>query len=153
VGKYGATTQVGTGRSREEIERTLVRYGADGFGYGFDGNRAVVTFRMNDIMVRFMLVMPDLQSDEFQVTPTGKERSEDAAYKAWEQSQRQRWRALNLVIKAKLEAVESGITTFEEEFLAHILLSNGSTIGEHTIPQLEQANKGKKMPKLLPGVK
>lgn len=154
MGKYGAQTEVGADRSRAEIEKTLIRYGADGFGYGWDGQKAVVTFRFNGIMVRFTIQMPDLESDEFQLTDTGKERKRDAAIKSWEQSQKQRWRALALVVKAKLEAVDSGITTFEEEFLAHILLPSGETIGDYTLPQLEQVRMGgKKMPKLLPGVK
>ena len=41
---------------------------------------------------------------------------------------RQRWRALNLAIKAKLEAVESGIVTFDQEFLAHIVGPSGQTV-------------------------
>ena len=154
MGRYGAQTDVAAGRSREELERTLVRYGADGFGYGWDGLKAVITFRFEGIMVRFTIKMPDLQSEEFQLTPTGKDRSESQSYKAWEQAQRQRWRALNLVVKAKLEAVDSEITTFQEEFLAHILLPSGETVGDYTLPQLEQVRMGgKKMPKLLPGVK
>jgi hypothetical protein len=154
MGKYGASTEVAAGRSRDELEQTLVRYGADGFGYGWDGLKAVITFRFEGTMVRFTIKMPNLKDDEFQLTPTGKGRSETQAYKAWEQAQRQRWRALNLVVKAKLEAVDSDITTFQEEFLAHILLPNGETVGDYTLPQLEQVRmSGKKMPKLLPGVK
>lgn len=41
--------------------------------------------------------------------------------KEWEQACRQAWRALALVIKAKLEAVDAGIVTFEEEFMAQIV--------------------------------
>jgi hypothetical protein len=105
-------------------------------------------------MVRFTIAMPDRNSNEFTRTATGKDREEGAAYKAWEQAGRQRWRALNLVVKAKLEAVDSEITTFAEEFLAHILLPTGETVGDYTLPQLEQVRMGgKKMPKLLPGVK
>lgn len=64
------------------------------------------------------------------MTPTGRRtRSDDAAEKAWEQATRQRWRALHLVVKAKLEAVESGITVFDDEFLAHIVLPDGGTVG------------------------
>jgi hypothetical protein len=33
-----------------------------------------------------------------------------------------RWRALLLMIKAKVEAVESGVVTFEDEWLAHFVL-------------------------------
>ena len=154
MSRYAPQTDVSAGRSREELERTLVRYGADGFGYGWDGLKAVITFRFEGIMVRFTIKMPDLKSDEFQLTDTGKSRKSEAAVKSWEQAQRQRWRALNLVVKAKLEAVDSEITTFQEEFLAHILLPSGETVGDYTLPQLEQVRMGgRKMPKLLPGVK
>lgn len=37
---------------------------------------------------------------------------------------RRRWRALLLGIKAKLEYVQSGIATFDEEFLAHIVIDD-----------------------------
>jgi hypothetical protein len=57
-------------------------------------------------------------------------RTADAAEKAWEQVTRQRWRALALVIKAKLEAVTSGISTFEAEFLANTMLPDGRTVGD-----------------------
>jgi hypothetical protein len=59
--------------------------------------------------------------------------------KAWEQSQRQKWRALLLCIKAKLEACSSGITTLEHEFLAHFVHKDGKTVGEILIPQLDSA--------------
>lgn len=54
----------------------------------------------------------------------------------------------------KLEAVAAGITTFEDEFLAHTLLPNGATVGEWAAPQIEAvyADGGRHMPALLPGV-
>jgi hypothetical protein len=67
-----------------------------------------------------------------------------------EQAVRQRWRALALVIKAKLEAFESGIETFEQAFLANILLPDGQTVGQWMVPQVEQAYLTGTMPGLLP---
>jgi hypothetical protein len=64
----------------------------------------------------------------------------------YEKATRQRWRALALVIKAKLEAVESGITIFEDEFLAHIVLPDGSTAGDWMRPQIAKAYDKNKMP-------
>ena len=58
-------------------------------------------------------------------------------------------RALALTIKAKLEAVECGITIFDEEFLAHIVLPNGRTMGELYVPQIEHVYETKEMPPLL----
>lgn len=44
-----------------------------------------------------------------------------------------------MIIKAKLEAVESGISTIEREFLYEIVLPDGSTVGDWVIPQVECA--------------
>ena len=64
-------------------------------------------------------------------------RSDDQINKHWEQAQRSRWRALLLVIKAKLEAIDAGIATFEDEFLAYTMLPGGETVGEWIAPQLD----------------
>ncbi|WP_017941680.1 hypothetical protein [Thioalkalivibrio sp. ALE6] len=149
--RYAENTSVASDKSRAEIEATLRRYGASGFMYGWQGNIAVVAFEMQSRRVRFELPMPDPTEDEFALTPTGRERSPDQVEKHWEQACRQRWRALALVIKAKLEAVESGITEFEDEFLAHIQLPDGQTAGAWMRPQIDRAYQTGQMPALLPG--
>lgn len=149
MGRYAQTTTVAAERSRSEIEATLVRYGAGAFMYGWEESRAVVQFRMGDRHIRFDLPMPDKNERAFTHHSRG-ERTASAAHEAWEQATRQRWRALALVVKAKIEAVESGITTFEEEFLAHIVLPDGSTVGQWAAPQVEAAYLTGAMPKLLP---
>jgi hypothetical protein len=105
---------------------------------------------MNGRRIHFKLPMPDKSGSEFTQTPTGKPRAAGAIEQAYEQAVRQRWRALALVIKAKLEAVEAGITVFEEEFLAHIVLPNGGTVGQFMLPQVETAYATGQMPPLLP---
>lgn len=150
--KYASNTSVSSDRSRAEIEKTLSRYGASKFMYGWEESRAVIGFQMKDRMVKFILPMPSKADPEICKTDRGKDRSPTAIESAFEQAQRQRWRALNLVVKAKLEAVETGITTFEEEFLAHMVLPNGKTVSEELVPQLAIAYETKKMPKLLPGL-
>jgi hypothetical protein len=55
-----------------------------------------------------------------------------------------------LVIKAKLEAVASGITTFEDEFLAHIVMPDGQTVATHIKPRIAQAYETGSMQALLP---
>lgn len=148
---YAENTSVPADRSRNEIERTLQRYGADAFSYGWEGDMAVIAFRAGGRMVRFTLTMPDKADADFTRSPSGrKARTDEQALKAWEQATRQRWRALALVVKAKLEAVESGITTFEEEFMAHILLPDGTTVGQFMGPQIETAYETGDMPSLLP---
>lgn len=74
---------------------------------------------------------------------------QEEAYREWEQACRSRWRSLCLCIKAKLEAVEAGITSFEKEFLAHIVLPSGQTMGEYAIPHLEEMVTNGRMPQLM----
>jgi hypothetical protein len=153
---YAANTEVPVERSRAEIERTLERYGATAFAYGWDRARAQIEFAASGRRIRFVLPLPDRDDKQFTHYSRGKsfktlyERTPEAAQKKWEKASRQRWRALNLVIKAKLEAVEAGISEFEDEFLAHIVLPDGSTFGAWARPQIAAASEANEMPALLP---
>lgn len=147
---YAAETTVSVEKSRAEIEAILRRYKANGFMYAYEDNRAIVAFRMDGRMIRFKLEMPDPEAREFTQHSRGA-RTPEAAEKAWEQACRQKWRALALVIKAKLEAVSAGITTVEDEFLAHTVLPNNTTVGEWAKPQLDLAYSKGAMPALLTG--
>lgn len=148
MGKYASNTNVSSELSRLEIEKTLVRYGADNFAYATQKGKALIGFTMNERQIKFILPLPKIE--EFRYTPTGRDRSENSQYEAWEQACRQRWRALNLVIKAKLEAVECGISVFEDEFMSNIVLPGGETVGEFMRPQIAQAYISGAVPKLLP---
>lgn len=148
--RYAKDTSVSVANSKAEIEKILERYGADQFMSGWSSDRAIIGFMMAGRQVRFILPMPDRNDEEFTITPTGKARASDAAHKAWEQASRQRWRALALVIKAKLEAVESEISVFEDEFMANIVLPNGRTVSEEVRPRIAEAYSSGDMPNLLP---
>lgn len=145
---YAAQTTVSVEKSRAEIERTLQRYGASQFIYGWDQEVAVIGFVYGEDedrrQVRFKVAVPAYS--DFTRDRRGYGRSRTAATKAWEQAQRQRWRALLLVIKAKLEAIEAGIATFESEFLAYVVLPSGETVGEWVSPQLSEVYREGLMP-------
>jgi hypothetical protein len=148
MGKFAEGTSVSADRSRAEIEQTLKRYGADAFGYMHETERAVIMFRIEGKHVRFILPIPKVE--EFRYTPNQRQyRSDSQMRNAHEQAVKQRWRALNLVIKAKLEAVESKIVTLEDEFLAHIVLPDNQTVSQWIRPQIEQAYMDGKMPTRL----
>ena len=137
--RYAESTTVPSDRSRAEIEKTLARYGATTFQYGWQQDRAAIGFVMSGRQIRFILPLPDRENPDFTRTPTGKSRTATAAEAAYEQAVRQRWRALALMVKAKLEAVASGIVTFEEEFLSHTVLPSGRTVAQEIMPAVESA--------------
>lgn len=155
AGEYAKTTSVAVEKSRAEIESVLERYGATAFAYGWDASRAVIQFMAEGRQIRFILPLPDRSAREFtHQTAKGRThlaRTPSAAQSAYEQACRQRWRALLLAIKAKLESVACGIATFEDEFLAYVVLPDGQTAGDFLRPQLERAYAAAEMPSLLPG--
>ena len=132
---YAANTKVPVDQTRNEIERTLARYGASRFAYFSEDGRAIIVFEAEDRRLRFDLPLPQGETDKIA------------------QQRRQKWRALLLAIKSKLESVQSGIETFEEAFLAHVVMPDGITVGQHARPQIESAYKGEPMQALLPGPK
>jgi len=136
---YAAQTEVSAAKSQAEIQEMLTRAGARQFGLMMDPDKACIMFALGDRSVRFVLPLPNRNDARFRQFKRGystHNRTPEAAHKEWEQACRSRWRALKLCIKAKLEAVECGITTFDEEFLAHIVMRDGKTVGQLAIPQL-----------------
>lgn len=125
---YAQKTDVPIDRSKAQIEDVLRRHGSEGFGYMTHGGKAQVVFQFQKIPFRIELKMPELA--EFEQTPRGRSRRGQAIEREYEQACRSKWRALLLVIKAKLEAVEQGISTIEHEFAADIVIEGGKTLGQ-----------------------
>ena len=149
---FAENTSVPVERSRAEIETLLRKYGAEQFVSGWSSKDARIQFFVHGRYVRFVLELPDLQEKRFTVTPRyGKARSQDDARRLYEQEVRRLWRSLTLVVKAKLEAVESKIATFENEFMANIVMPDGKTVSEHVVPMIAKAYESGKMQPLLSG--
>lgn len=110
-------------------------------------------FECHGRRVRFTLPLPDRNDKVFTKDPssTWREVSKEKAQTKYEQAVRQKWRCMTLAIKAKLEVVESGIATFEEEFMAHVVLPNGETVGQFITPQIAKTYESGQMPPLLLG--
>jgi hypothetical protein len=143
--RYAQQTAVPIERSRAEIERLLMRAQAQGFAYMTEGTRAMIGFRYHDLGFKIHLPLPD--KDKFSRTPKGRRwRDADGPQIAWEQACRSSWRALCLIVKAKLEAVALGITTVEKEFASDLVLGDGRTLHEH----LSHSVMLGKVPKALP---
>lgn len=145
--KYAEHTIVSPEKSLQEIRQILKRYNATKFGMIEEADGVGIGFEMRDRRVRFMITLPKEGSVKVKVNGSN---TTVASQPAYEKSIRQRWRALVLVIKAKLEAVESGIETFEEAFMAQLVLPNGQTVGEWAAPQIAAAYTNNRMPPLLP---
>ena len=133
--RYAQRTKVPATQTRSEIESLLLKRGATGFVYGATAEQAMIGFEMQGWRLRFMLPMP-------QKSRTMSETRVVAETK-------RRWRALALVLKAKLEAVDSGIVEFPREFLAFIVTDGNATVGDQVVPGLATLVSSGKMPPLL----
>jgi hypothetical protein len=150
--RYAEGTEVPADRSRGEIERTLERYGATAFGYATENGTAMIQFKAQGRYVKLLLPVPNPSEARFTQYKQGSvtfNRTPSVARELYEKAARQPWRALALVVKAKLEAVEAGITTFENEFMAHIVMPNGKTFGETATPAIAEAYALGTMPDLV----
>jgi hypothetical protein len=121
--RYAEGTTVPVEKSRAEIEKLVSNHGASRFASGWEENRAAVSFALRGRLVRFVLNVPTLEDWRKARTTKGRE--------SWMQEEtRRRWRCLLLALKAKLEVVETGIASFDEEFLAHIVTDGNLTVYE-----------------------
>lgn len=147
AGRYATRTDVAIEDSLADIAALLRRYGAGELVTGYNAQSGCVAFSMAGRSVKLFVPMPDRGA--FAETPKGKRRSAEQQERRYEQALRQRWRALTLVLQAKLEACEVGISTLEREFLADLLLPEGHTVGAALLPSLEHSLATGQLPPLL----
>lgn len=145
---FAETTSVSVEKTRGEIESIVNRSGADAFASATSAGKAMIQFQLRGRIIRFMLPLPDKGDKKFTRCGRYNERVRtiDAAYAAWEQACRSKWRALFLSIKAKLYSIETGIEQFDSAFMAQIVMPNGKTMEELAVPMIADAYKHGRMP-------
>lgn len=138
--KYACDTTVCVQKSINDIQKILTQFGATRFGYMSSETDVIFACELRNKRIKFKLPLP-LKKD----VPYHPQRNSD---KYLEQQFRSLHRGLFLTIKAKLVSIDSGIETFEEAFLANIILSNGQSFGEYSIPKLEETYNSGDVPRL-----
>lgn len=139
TGKYAADTRVPVAKSRDELYRTLARYGATETLLHEMERGLRVGFIVNGLRVAFPFELPH------------RDDCETAA--AYERELRRRWRVLILVLKGKFESIENGAESATAAFLPYLILPDGSTVGEDVLPRVRDAYRSGTMPTtLLPGL-
>ncbi len=151
---YASGTTVQIDRSQRDIEELVSRSGASKFMRGHDERVATILFEIADRRIMFELQLPKL--DDYATKQVGKRVRKLAPHQQEQehyQACKARWRALFLTIKAKLVSVEAGIETFEEAFLAQVVVPhNGRAerFGKVATAAILQAYGGGDLPPLLP---
>lgn len=152
AGTYASTTDVPANKSRDEIERTLRRFGATDFAYRMSAaGEVTILFEVQELRVRMGMQLPN--RGQFRLDRRGNVRPDTAIERDWEQASRQRWRTLANAIKAKLAMVDDGISSVEEEFLSNIVVpATGQTYGELALPQISEVYRTGALPPMMPGL-
>ncbi|WP_449411448.1 hypothetical protein [Methylobacterium komagatae] len=122
---YAENTKVPIAQSRSQIETMLRKASATRIVTMDEALEAVVMFMLAGRLIKLRIEIPGDAND---------------------QHRRAIWRAIGLVVKAKIEAVAQGITTVEQEWLAHVVLPDGSTVGDWVEPQSKIAYDKGRMP-------
>jgi hypothetical protein len=118
--RYAEDTRVPVGQSQGEVREMLRRAGAGRIGVMEEPDGAAVLMFEHGARA-YRIAVP--------VRPA----------KNPDQEQRVLWRLMVLLVKAKLQAVEQGVTTIEREFFADTILPSGKTLIEEARPAITAA--------------
>ena len=136
---YAEGTSVPVSKPRIDLDELLRAHGADNIGVAIGTGYVRLMFTMEQRTISFHVGLPTGAERDITHTPQGRIRSAPARHTALDAEHRRRWRALLLVLKAKLESAESGIETLESAFLANIVLPGGETVLENVAPAIAAA--------------
>lgn len=151
------STSVPVEKSQGEIRKLLTTNGASRLAFGEEreeGQRlAMVSFVVGENVVRLRVRLKPVSEravtdKHMRARTKTKDEVRDGLY---EQEERRIWRVLAWNLKARMVAVEEGVETFEEAFLAHLLDPNtGLTIYEQ-LAETGKVQLAKPLPELTAG--
>lgn len=148
---YAEGTKVDSFQSRMEIEKLIVKFKGTDVIIGSFNEKTMVQFRARGRFVRISLPVPTAADKEIRFNGQGRVRTSIQVQNAIATETKRRWRCVLLLIKAKFTAIEDGIVTFEDEFMAETVMPDGKTAKEHIQPQIAAAYETGKMATLQIG--
>lgn len=154
--KYATGTKVSVDKTQEDLRKLLRARGADQIMFHDDFTRgySVMAFQLRGAVYLTYLPMPD--ANQFTLSPSGRQREPSAIQSEVEKEKARLQRCLHLLIKAKLTAIDEGITTEEKEFFSDRVIWNQDgqqqTVYEWYAPQVEHLKREGLQPPILPAV-
>lgn len=137
--RYAEGTPVTVNSSQGEIAKILMTHGVKKQGWmsGPDGDELM--FELGGHSFQFRILKPTIK-EIYSLYPNARD-SNAKLDGEW----RRRWRANVLLLKAKLEFIDSGDTTLERELLPYMLTASGQTVGDlitaGKLPMLESGKQ------------
>jgi hypothetical protein len=152
MSKYAEGTEVPVSKSRTEIESLLKKRGVVQHFFGETLEGARIMFILHGRMYRFDIPYPDPEDREYSRDSHGWLLSDAKAKLKLDAEIRRRWRIMIIRLKVKFETVDDREGSLDEEFLANLILPDGSTMSEYMEPKIEEIYATGKMPDTLPGL-
>lgn len=122
--RYAENTKVEPEQSVAEIRKYAELRGATNFTFAMGDQGGAIRFVIGTRWVQFTAERPE-------AGPEGM------------QEYRRRWRAVLLKVKAAFEVYADGAdTSVEEAFMAHLMLPDGRTVGDHVVADLDRVYAG-----------
>ena len=135
MAKYAKNTAVTIEKSKVQIQLLLTKWGIDHFYFGTSPRGDGIGFAFAERTYKMNVPTPE---------------SNGLTDKQYEQAKRQRWRILYMSLKMKLEEIDAGCISFEDQFLAMMCLPDGSTVSNFmSLPENVTRLQETKMPLLL----
>lgn len=124
--RYAWGTKVSIDKSRSELMGLLAKHGVEDIATTHSATRGdAVRFRIGERWFELAVPRPtfeDVKVDYARISGTWDD-NRDAEW-------RRRWRAQLMLLKMKLEFIETGESTVENELMSHMLLRDGQTLAE-----------------------
>ena len=136
--RYAEGTTVSVNASQGEIAGILMAHGVKKQGWMSSPDGDELMFELGGHSFRFQIFKPTMTEIRVLYPNARDERAKlDGEW-------RRRWRANVLLLKAKLEFIDSGDTTLERELLPYMLTASGQTVGDLvTAGKLQMFESGK----------
>ena len=153
------TTTVPVEKSQGELRKLLAGHQASRFAFGEETDSAgvawaAVSFAHGSHAVRMRVPHKpvDPRAVSRKLMRARSKTKADIEHELVEQEARRIWRVMAWNLKARLVAVEEGVETFEEAFLAHLIDERtGQTIYEQLVQDGRVELAAPLMPALMPG--
>lgn len=127
--RYASDTKVTVSSSQAELRKLLTKYGVSSFGFAEQPGGAMLAFQAGGYNHRVFMPIRSAEDSAFAYAGT-RRRDAKGRKAAASQEERARWRALLLVVKAKLEYAAILGQSVESAFTEYRVLSSGRTVQE-----------------------
>jgi len=132
--KYAAGTTVPVNRSKADLEKICIKYGAKNFSVLQNDFLTAIFFKYHDRVYRF-----DMDMGKIKIAKTGNQVNDK---KKFEAEERRRWRVMVITLKAMFESVENEVMDYELLFQPYTVLPDNTIIGHRISKQIDQLYAG-----------